>query len=109
MSDWQRFSRLPESPEYWRDASERLQHSARAAAALPPLPVQSLAPFAWMAVAATIAAVMVSRATPAESRAAPVPRGLLPSDPAAVTWLSRSGPPSVAEMLFAGMKGADSR
>jgi hypothetical protein len=100
MSEWRRFSRLPRSPEYWQGLTTRVQQSVAAMGDAPTEPVRSLAPLAWMAVAAGIVAVVASTMLPpVRDTAVSLRTGLAPADPVAAIWLDRSEPPSATELL----------
>ena len=104
MSEWRRFSRLPQSPEYWQGLTTRLQQSVASIGDAPAEPVRSLAPLAWMAIAAGIVAVVASTMLPpVRDTAVSLRTGLAPSDPVAANWLDRSEPPSATELLVMQM------
>jgi hypothetical protein len=101
MSEWHRFSRLPQSPEYWQGLTARTQQSVRAMGDEPVQAVRSLAPLAWMAIAAGIVAVVASTMLPpVRDTAVSLRTGLEPADPIAASWLDRSEPPSATELLM---------
>lgn len=99
MTDWRQFSRLPKSPEYWDDLTARVQQSLQGVE-VEPARVIALAPFAWTAIAATLAAVIASSYLPM----AAVPErsfqaALAPADSIGAAWLANTAPPTVMEML----------
>lgn len=101
MSSWRRFSRLPQSDEYWQRLIHRVQQSAHAASNMPDERVRSLAPFAWTAVAAAAAAVIATAYFPAPSRGGRSgPLLLAPADPTGAAWVERTQPPDAAELLL---------
>jgi hypothetical protein len=100
MSEWRRFSRLPQSPEYWRGVTDRVQQSVHALGDAPLEPVRSLAPLAWIALAAGIVAVVASTILPpVRDTAVSLRTGIIPADSVAAIWLDRSEPPSATELL----------
>lgn len=104
MSEWRRFSRLPRSQEYWQGLTTRVQQTVAAMDDAPAASVRSLAPLAWMAIAAGIVAVAASTMLPpARDTAVSLRTGLAPADPIAVSWLDRSEPPSATELLVMQM------
>ena len=104
MSEWRRFSRLPQAPEYWQGLTARVQQSVAAMGEAPAEPVRSLAPLAWMAIAAGIVAVVASAMLPpVNDTAVSIRTGLAPADPVAASWLDRSEPPSAGELLMMQM------
>jgi hypothetical protein len=104
MSDWRRFSRLPQSPAYWQELSTRVQQSVHTLGNGPAEPVRSLAPLAWMAIAACTVAVIASTMLPSGPETAVSLRTVLvPADPVAATWLEMPQPPSATQVLFMQM------
>ena len=102
MSQWRRFSRLPQSPEYWHGLTSRMQRVAHATETVDEAPVRSLAPFAWLAIAASVLAVVASAALPpGPATAISIRDGLAPADSIAVTWLESTQPPSGSDLLIA--------
>jgi hypothetical protein len=102
MSGWRRFSRLPQSPEYWQRVTARMQQSVQAVGEAPDQPMWSLAPLAWTAIAATIVAVIASAALPdaASGTNLSLRNSLAPADSAAAGWLDSSRPPSASDLLL---------
>lgn len=101
MSDWRRFSRLPQSAAYWQQLTARMQQSAHDSAAFAPEPVRSLAPLAWTAFAAALAAAIVSVWLPASpGNSVSLPALLAPADSTGAVWVARSAPPDAAEVLL---------
>lgn len=104
MSDWRRFSRLPDSPDYWRGVNHRIQRSVHTMDQLTVEPVRSLMPLAWTAIAAaTVAVIASSLLPPAADTPVSLRSGLAPADPLAISWLEQSEPPSTAEVLVGQM------
>jgi hypothetical protein len=104
MSEWRRFSRLPRSPEYWQDLSTRVQQSLHAIGPAPVESGRSLAPLAWMAIAACTVAVIATTLLPSGPKSAVSLRTVLaPADPVAATWLDMPQPPSATQLLLMQM------
>ena len=102
MSQWRRFSRLPQSPDYWEGVTARMQRSAHEPGDVAREPAAwSLVPLAWTAIAAAIAAVITSTALPAAPATGTSLRSsLTPADPAAAEWLNPARPPSAGDLLL---------
>ena len=107
MSEWRRFSRLPQSPEYWRGLTARMQQSVAAVGDAPMEPERSLAPLAWMAIAACTVAVIASTMLPSRTdNAVSLRTVLVPADPVAATWLDMSQPPTATQVLLMRMENS---
>jgi hypothetical protein len=99
MNDWRQLSRLPESDEYWKRLNESVQQSLHGVE-VEPVPVHSLAPYAWAAVAAALAAVIASSYLPGPSAPERSFQAVLaPADSTGAAWLAAAGPPTVMQML----------
>jgi hypothetical protein len=104
MSDWKRFSRLPQSDEYYGVLASRMQQSLHDVA-IEPVMVRSLAPLAWTAIAAALVAVMVSaRFRPDAESDIALRTALVPADSIGAQWSASNSPPSIATVLMGGSR-----
>ena len=102
MNEWRKFSRLPESPEYWADLRGRIN---RAAAEQRPRPIaqggwRDLALGAGIVAAAAVAVLIITRPQTTSSEASIV-RSLAPADPVALELLNSPAPPHISSLLSA--------
>ena len=100
MSEWSKFSRLPESPEYWQELHRRIE-----GAALPLLVARSprdrwvdAALASAVLTAAVVVGIMILRPAPASTPAS-FQAGLAPADPLAVELLNSERPPHISGLL----------
>jgi hypothetical protein len=101
MSEWRKFSRLPESPEYWRGLQDRVDRAAR-----PFLPRRGMRRDRWLdgalvtAVLSAAAVIGLIILRPARPAIAPTfQASLAPADPVAVELLNSERPPHISGLL----------
>lgn len=102
MNEWRKFSRLPESPEYWAGLRSRID---RAAAEQRPKPTEragwrDLALGAGIVAAAAVAVLIITRPQ-TTSREASLVGSLAPADPVALELLNSPAPPHISSLLSA--------
>ena len=102
MNEWRKFSRLPESSEYWAGLRSRIDRAAAEQRSNPIVRAggRDLALSAGILAAAAVAVLIVIRPE-ATSQDASLVRSLAPADPVALELLNSPAPPHISSLLSA--------
>ena len=103
MNEWRKFSRLPESPEYWAGLRGRIGRAVWRSGGLAVGRSDGLAVWRLVAgiVAAAAVAILIVTLPDATSQDASLVRSLAPADPVALELLNSSAPPHISSLLSA--------
>jgi hypothetical protein len=102
MNEWRKFSRLPESPEYWAGLRRRIDRAAAEQRSKPTVRGgwPDLALGAGIVAAAAVAVLIITRPQ-TTSQDASLVRSLAPADPVALELLNSPTPPHISSLLSA--------